>query len=192
MIKSINISNIAIIDNLEINFSKGFNIITGESGAGKSILIKSIEYLKGKKFNKDDFRKNADSAYIKSIINIANTDYALERKISKNYVSSFYVNNEKTNFETYSQLVKTAIDIHNQNDHQDLLDKSLHIKYLDAFSDNSLLLNQIDSVYIDWQKMKKELTDLLKEKEEYNTKRELYQFQNEELSKIELTEDMEE
>ena len=192
MIKSINISNIAIIDNLEINFSKGFNIITGESGAGKSILIKSIEYLKGKKFNKDDFRKNADSAYIKSIINIANTDYALERKISKNYDSSFYVNNEKTNFETYSQLVKTAIDIHNQNDHQDLLDKSLHIKYLDAFSDNSLLLNQIDSVYIDWQKMKKELTDLLKEKEEYNTKRELYQFQNEELSKIELTEDMEE
>ena len=53
MIKNINISNIAIIDNLEINFSKGFNVITGESGSGKSILIKSIEYLKGKKFNKD-------------------------------------------------------------------------------------------------------------------------------------------
>ena len=80
-------------------------------------------------------------------------------KISKNYVSSFYVNNKKTNFETYSQLVKTAIDIHNQNDHQDLLDKSLHIKYLDAFADNALLLKQIDSAYIDWQKMKKELTD---------------------------------
>ena len=57
MIKNINISNIAIIDNLEINFSKGFNVITGESGSGKSILIKSIEYLKGKKFNKDDLRK---------------------------------------------------------------------------------------------------------------------------------------
>ena len=192
MIKTISISNIAIIDNLEINFSKGFNIITGESGAGKSILIKSIEYLKGKKFNKDDFRKNADSAYIKSIINIANTDYALERKISKNYISSFYVNNEKTNFETYNQLVKAAIDIHNQNDHHDLLDNSLHIKYLDAFADNNLILNQINSIYIDWQKMKKELVVLLKQREEYNTKKELYQFQNEELSKIELSEDMEE
>jgi len=192
MIKTISISNIAIIDNLEINFSKGFNIITGESGAGKSILIKSIEYLKGKKFNKDDFRKNADSAYIKSIINIANTDYALERKISKNYISSFYVNNEKTNFETYNQLVKAAIDIHNQNDHHDLLDNSLHIKYLDAFADNNLILNQINSMYIDWQKIKKELAVLLKQREEYNTKKELYQFQNEELSKIELTEDMEE
>ena len=103
MIKKIKISNIAIIDNLEINFSKGFNIITGESGAGKSILIKSIEYLKGKKFNKDDFRKNADSASISSVINIDNKDYILERKISKNYVSSFYINNEKTNFERYKR-----------------------------------------------------------------------------------------
>ena len=192
MIKNINISNIAIIDNLEINFSKGFNIITGESGAGKSILIKSIEYLKGKKFNKDDFRKNADSASINSVINIDNKDYSLERKISKNYISTFYVNNEKTNFETYSQLLKNAIDIHNQNDHQDLLDKNLHIQYLDAFADNSLILNQIDSVYTEWQKMKKELSDLVREKEEYKAKKELYQFQNEELSKIDLTEGMEE
>ena len=192
MIKNINISNIAIIDNLEINFSNGFNIITGESGSGKSILIKSIEYLKGKKFNKDDLRKNANSARISSVINVNSEDYFLERRISKNYVSTFYINKEKTNFETYSQLLRNAIDIHNQNDHQDLLDKSLHIQYLDAFSDNSLLLNQIDSTYLEWQKSKKELSNLQKQKEEYCTKKELYQFQNEELSKIELTVDMEE
>ena len=190
MIKNINISNIAIIDNLEINFSKGFNVITGESGSGKSILIKSIEYLKGKKFNKDDLRKNADSASISSIINIDNKDYSLKRRISKNYVSSFYINDVKTNFETYSLFLKKAIDIHNQNDHQDLLDKSLHIQYLDGFSDNSLLLNQIDSIYVEWQKKKKDLSDLINQKDEYKTKKELYQFQNEELSKIELTEDM--
>ena len=191
MIKNINISNIAIIDNLEINFSKGFNVITGESGSGKSILIKSIEYLKGKKFNKDDLRKNTDSASINSVINIDNKDYFLERRISKNYVSTFYINNIKTNFDKYSLLLKNAIDIHNQNDHQDLLDKSLHIQYLDGFSDNSLLLNQIDSVYVECQKNKKMLSDLLKQKEEYKSKKELYQFQNEELSKIELTEDIE-
>ena len=190
MIKNINISNIAIIDNLEINFSKGFNVITGESGSGKSILIKSIEYLKGKKFNKDDLRKNTDSASISSVINVDNKDYSLKRRISKNYVSSFYINDVKTNFETYSLFLKKAIDIHNQNDHQDLLDKSLHIQYLDGFSDNSLLLNQIDSIYSEWQKKKKDLSDILNQKDEYKTKKELYQFQNEELSKIELTEDM--
>ena len=191
MIKNINISNIAIIDNLEINFSKGFNVITGESGSGKSILIKSIEYLKGKKFNKDDLRKNTDSASISSVINVDNKDYSLKRRISKNYVSSFYINDVKTNFETYSLFLKNAIDIHNQNDHQDLLDKSLHIQYLDGFSDNSLLLNQIDSIYGEWQKKKKDLSDIINQKDEYKTKKELYQFQNEELSKIELTEDME-
>ena len=94
MIKNINISNIAIIDNLEINFQR-FNVITGESGSGKSILIKSIEYLKGKKFNKDDLRKNTDSASINSVINVDNKDYILERRISKNYVSTFYINNLK-------------------------------------------------------------------------------------------------
>ena len=87
--------------------------------------------------------------------------------------------------------LKNAIDIHNQNDHQDLLDKSLHIQYLDGFSDNSLLLNQIDSIYGEWQKKKKDLSNLLHQKSEYKSKKELYQFQNEELSKIELTEDME-
>ena len=192
MIRKINISNIAIIDNLEINFSKGFNIITGESGSGKSILIKSIEYLKGKKFNKDDFRKNADFASINSVIKIDDKDFNLERRISKNYISSFYINNKKTNFENYTKLIKNAIDIHNQNDHQDLLDKSLHIQYLDAFSDNTSLLNQIDSVHSEWQIMKRRLSELLIQKDEYNTKKELYNFQNEELSKIELTEDMEE
>ena len=191
MIKNINISNIAIIDNLEINFSKGFNVITGESGSGKSILIKSIEYLKGKKFNKDDLRKNTDSASISSVINVDNKDYCVKRRISKNYVSSFYINDVKTNFETYSLFLKNAIDIHNQNDHQDLLDKSLHIQYLDGFSDNSLLLNKIDSIYVEWQKKKKDLSDILNQKDEYKTKKELYQFQYEELSKIELTEDME-
>ena len=192
MIKNINISNIAIIDNLEINFAKGFNIITGESGSGKSILIKSIEYLKGKKFNKDDFRKNANSASICSIIKVNNKDYTLERRISKKYISSFYINNEKTNFETYSKLLKNAIDIHNQNDHHDLLDKSLHIKYLDAFSDNSLILKEIDDIYKKWEKAKNELSILINQKEEYKSKKELYQFQSEELSKIELTEDTEE
>tara|TARA_B100002052_G_scaffold299159_1_gene335778 strand:+ start:1774 stop:3396 length:1623 start_codon:yes stop_codon:yes gene_type:complete len=192
MIRKINISNIAIIDNLEINFSKGFNIITGESGSGKSILIKSIEYLKGKKFNKDDFRKNADFASINSVIKIDDKDFNLERRISKNYISSFYINNKKTNFENYTKLIKNAIDIHNQNDHQNLLDKSLHIQYLDAFSDNTSLLNQIDSVHSEWQIMKRRLSELLIQKDEYNTKKELYNFQNEELSKIELTEDMEE
>ena len=149
---------------MEINFSKGFNVITGESGSGKSILIKSIEYLKGKKFNKDDLRKNTDAASISSVINVDNKDYSLKRRISKNYVSSFYINDVKTNFETYSLFLKNAIDIHNQNDHQDLLDKTLHIQYLDGFSDNSLLLNQIDSIYVEWQKKKKDLSDLLHQK----------------------------
>ena len=93
MIKKININNIAIIDSLEFKLSNTLNIVTGETGSGKSIIIKSIQYLKGAKFNKDDLRKGADNASIEALVLINNKEMSLKRKISKNFVSSFYINN---------------------------------------------------------------------------------------------------
>ena len=70
MIKKIIINNIAIIDSLEFELSNKLNIVTGETGSGKSIIIKSIQYLKGVKFNKDDLRKGAESASIEALVSI--------------------------------------------------------------------------------------------------------------------------
>ena len=68
MIKKIIIKNIAIIDSLEFELSNRLNIVTGETGSGKSIIIKSIQYLKGAKFNKDDLRKGAVSSSIEALV----------------------------------------------------------------------------------------------------------------------------
>ena len=99
MIKKIIINNIAIIDSLEFELSNRLNIITGETGSGKSIIIKSIQYLKGAKFNKDDLRKGANNASIEALITINKEETHLKRKISKNFVSSFYINNNKKTFD---------------------------------------------------------------------------------------------
>jgi DNA repair protein RecN (Recombination protein N) len=191
MIKKITINNIAIIDSLEFELSNRLNIVTGETGSGKSIIIKSIQYLKGAKFNKDDLRKGAESASIEALVSINNKDMHLKRKISKNFVSSFYINNNKITFDEYSKIVSNNIDIHNQHDHHDLLNEESHISYLDIFSENHSLLEDVCNFYEEWTVKKKEMKKLILKKEEYLLKKELYELQSEELSKIELIPDME-
>ena len=190
MIKKIIIQNIAIIDFLEFNLSNKLNIITGETGSGKSIIIKSIQYLKGIKFNKDDLRKGADKASIKALVLINNEEMYLKRKISKNFISSFYINNEKKTFIEYSKIVGQSIDIHSQHDHHDLLKIESHISYLDKFAGNQLLLKNIYNFYEIWNIKKKEMKDLIIKKEEYLLKKELYELQIDELSKMDLKPDI--
>ena len=191
MIKKIIINNIAIIDFLEFELSNRLNIVTGETGSGKSIIIKSIQYLKGVKFNKDDLRKGAENASIEALVSINNKDMYLKRKISKNFVSSFYIDNNKITFDEYSKIVSNNIDIHNQHDHHDLLNEESHISYLDIFSENHSLLEDVCNFYEEWTVKKKEMKKLILKKEEYLLKKELYELQSEELSKIELMPDME-
>jgi len=191
MIKKIIINNIAIIDFLEFQLSNKLNIVTGETGAGKSIIIKSIQYLKGAKFNKDDLRKGAERASIEALVSINKEEMHLKRKISKKFVSSFYVNNDKKTFYEYSKIVSNSIDIHNQHDHYDLLNGESHISYLDIFSGNKSLLKDVCNFYEGWTVKKKEIKKIILKKEEYLLKKELYELQSEELSKIELTADME-
>ena len=190
MIKKIIINNIAIIDSLEVKFSNRLNIITGETGSGKSIIIKSIQYLKGIKFKKEDLRKGSDKASIEALVLIKREEMCLKRKISKNFVSSFYINNNKKTFDEYSKIVGNSIDIHNQRDHHNILDKESHVSYLDIFVGNHLLLKKVCNIYKDWIVKKKEMKNLIIKKEDYLLKKELYELQHEELSKIKLTVDI--
>tara|TARA_B100000029_G_scaffold514587_1_gene618016 strand:+ start:1349 stop:2965 length:1617 start_codon:yes stop_codon:yes gene_type:complete len=191
MIKKIIINNIAIIDFLEFELSDKLNIVTGETGSGKSIIIKSIQYLKGIKFNKDDLRKGAESASIEALVSINNKEMYLKRKISKKFVSSFYINSNKKTFEEYLKVVSNSVDIHNQHDHHDLLNEKSHISYLDIFSRNQPLLEDVYNFYEEWIIKKNKMKKIILKKEEYLLKKELYELQSEELSKIELTPDME-
>ena len=191
MIKKIIINNIAIIDSLEFILSNKFNIVTGETGSGKSIIIKSIQYLKGSKFNKDDLRKGAENASIEALVSVNKEEMYLKRKISKNFISSYYINNNKKTFDEYSKIVSNSIDIHNQHDHHDLLNEESHISYLDIFSGNHSLLENVCNFYEEWAVKKKEMKKLILKNEEYLLKKELYKLQSEELSKLELTPEME-
>ena len=181
MLSTLHIKNIGIIDDLSINFDEGFNVLTGETGAGKTLIIDSISILAGNRFTKEMIRKGATSALIEASIYYPDSEISdddniiISRELFSNGRSTTKLNG---NLITVTELKKTMnkiIDIHGQNDSQNLLDNSKHIKYLDGFIGNGL------------NKLKQEYTELFKRYNEINiTLNNSYGNQQERERKIDL------
>lgn len=153
MLLQININNFALIEKLSIDFTKGFNVLSGETGAGKSILIDAINFVLGEKFNKDFIRTGEEKTSVEAIFLIENnkTKVLLEeldiefediliinRETFYNGKSIVKVNGKSILVSTLKQISKTLIDIHGQHENQNLLDSSNHIFYLDSFGENNI------------------------------------------------------
>ena len=153
MLLQLNIKNFALIEFLTINFEKGLNILTGETGAGKSILIDAINYVLGNKFNKGLIRTGEDKTLVEAIFEIKNHEtinflrdmeidfediLIISRETFKSGKSIVKVNNKSLLVSDIKKLSNTLINIHGQHENQQLLNPSTHIYYLDKFGDNSL------------------------------------------------------
>lgn len=153
MLLQLNIKNFALIENLSITFDKGFNVFTGETGAGKSILIDAINYVLGCKFNKDLIRTGEDRTYVEAIFTLENDrtkDCLTEMDIEyddmviisrETFQSGKSINkiNGKTVLVTNLKILSsTLIDIHGQHENQNLLDSNNHVAYLDAYGGSEI------------------------------------------------------
>ena len=153
MLLQLNIKNFALIEFLTINFEKGLNILTGETGAGKSILIDAINYVLGNKFNKGLIRTGEDKTLVEAIFEIKNNEtinflremeidfediLIISRETFKSGKSIVKVNNKSLLVSDIKKLSNTLINIHGQHENQQLLNPTTHIYYLDKFGDNNL------------------------------------------------------
>lgn len=154
MLQSLHVKNIALIDDVEIEFSDGLNILSGETGAGKSILIDSVNFALGSKVNKSVVREDAeyalselvfsveDEATIKELesmdLNISDGQIILQRRIS-NGKSSCKLNGESVPASIVKDVAAVLIDIHGQHEHQSLSNKKNHKIMLDDFCGDGLL-----------------------------------------------------
>ena len=131
MLTSLYIKNLAIIDELTISFSSGLNIITGETGAGKTLIIKAIQLLMGRKFSPEILRTGCDTLIVEGNF-ITGTNNTIIRRIYRDKKQSkSFINGEPV---TKKELLKTTrrlADLHGQHDHQNLLDSNTHLSYLD-------------------------------------------------------------
>ncbi|MCB2359268.1 DNA repair protein RecN [Clostridium estertheticum] len=153
MLLQLNIMNFALIEKLSINFERGFNVLSGETGAGKSILIDAINYVLGGKFNKGLIRTGENKTYVEAIFTIDNQnnrnvleemdiDYEdtvfISRETFQSGKSIAKVNGKSLLLSKVKYISKNLLDIHGQHDNHNLLDKANHIFYVDSFGNERL------------------------------------------------------
>ena len=175
MLVNVNVENLALIDKEEVFFSEGLNIMTGETGAGKSIIIGSILIALGGKVPKDIVRDSSKSGFVELIFQIQNASTEEKLKefgiflddektliISRKIVngrSVIKVNNETYTVTNLRKITELLIDIHGQHDHQSLLKESKQLEILDDFAGETVcdLKQKISLEYREYQAIKAEL-----------------------------------
>ena len=139
MLSTLHIKNIGIIDDLSINFNEGFNVLTGETGAGKTLVIDSLVILAGGRFSKEMIRRGEEYSLIEASIFIPQSKIAedgnviISREVYLNGRNTCKINGRLVTVTELKNFMNKVIDIHGQNDNQNLLDSGKHIKYLDDF-----------------------------------------------------------
>lgn len=203
MLLKLNIKNFALIDNVDINFYNGLNILTGETGAGKSILIDSVNFVLGDKQSKDIIRTGEDSAFVEAVFDTTNAELKLllsdngidddellilSREMSKNGRSISRINGKTVTSGFLKQVSKYLIDIHGQHEHQSLLDESNHIKILDSFCGNGFndLMDYYKKVYSDIRDIDKEINRLNSNEQDKLKMMDLLSFQIKEIKEANL------
>jgi len=205
MLSRLYIKDFAIVDELEIQFETGFQVITGETGAGKSILVGALGLLCGERGNTDMVRSGSTKAVLEaefrtepsvelkdklSRLNISDmeTMVLIRREISNKGVSRAFVNDTPVNLTDLAAISSILIDLHGQHQHQRLIHPEYHIYYLDAFSRNKPLLEKYQQVYKNYFSAREELNDLITLRKSSFEKHDLYQYQIDELIRANLEE----
>ncbi len=203
MLSVLKIRNIAIIENAEIEFNKGFNVLTGETGAGKSIILDSINAVLGFRTSRELIRTGETEAEVTALFSFVsektneklrklglplNDDNSLliTRTITadKNVCR---VNNSLTSVSALREIGTTLISIHGQQDNRELLDNETHIGYLDAVAENNELLENYKSTYKELCEISSQIKSLMTDEAEKARQIDILSFQIDELTKAEIT-----
>ena len=203
MLQSLHVKNLALIDEAEVNFEKGLNILSGETGAGKSIIIGSVNLALGGKASRDMVRRDADYALVELIFQIENEELEEKLKALDVYPEDHQVimtrklmsgrsvcriNSETVAASRMRDVASCLIDIHGQHEHQSLLSYKNHLKYLDAYAGNEVenVKTALAKAFKTYQAKKKELSEASLDEEQQARELSFLQFEIEEITKANL------
>ena len=184
MIKRLKITDFRLLKEVDFNPGFGLNVITGETGAGKSMLISALSTLLGKRTGADAVRKGADRARIEAEFELkgANSSFKLVREIDRKGKSRFSNNGENTTASAIRKFSMKIIDLHGQHEHQSLLDPNRHVDFIDLRGELNEVRDSVKSKFLE-TKAANDRLDLLNEKKRIaEEKRELLEFRMKELS----------
>jgi DNA repair protein RecN (Recombination protein N) len=208
MLKSLSIRNYALIESVDIEFESGLNILTGETGAGKSIIIDALSLILGDRSSSDVVRKGSEKAIVEGILEIAGNqkvktllqqneielqdDLLLRREVSIKGQSRCFVNDSPVSLAVLKEIGDHLVDLHGQHEHQSLLRAETHIGFLDEFGSLDGLRDEYRMPYHRLTELFAELRSLSKKEHELKEKRDLYEFQIKEIDAVDPRKDEEE
>lgn len=200
MICNLHIKNIGIIDDLSIDLNSGFNVLTGETGAGKTLIIDSLQILSGGRFSKEIIRNGENYSFVELSLFLPDNDFCEEenviisREVHLNGRNLCKINGRMVTVNELKEFMKNVIDIHGQNDNQSILDVSSHIELLDSYSNNEVsnLVDEYSKQYEEYVNIKLELSKNYGDDKEKMRKLDLLHYQSNEISEAKLKENEEE
>ena len=194
MITTLHIKNIGIIEDLSIELNKGLNILTGETGAGKTLIIDSLQIISGGRFSKEMIRKGETNSFVELCMYAPESEKSedgniiVSREINLNGKNMCKINGRMVTVNELKEFMSNFIEIHGQNDNQNLLDNKKHIIYLDNFSGEKLQKSKekYEKLYEERNQIKKELKENFGDDKEKQRKLDLLQYQVNEIEEAKL------
>lgn len=203
MLEKLYIKNYLIIKEATLNLKKGLNILTGETGAGKSIILDALTLLLGERADYSIIKKDGEKLIVEGIFNFSGRkkilDYIkkkellsdnseeviiIRRELSKKGISRCFVNDTPVLISELKEFGDLIIDIHSQNEHQSLLKTETHISILNDFLKNENLINDFENSYLDYKNLINRFNEYEKKKTELKEKRSFLDFQLREINNV--------
>ena len=188
MIDHISIRNFAIIENTEVDLKDGLNIITGETGSGKSILIEAISLALGSRADSSCVRTGSDKAVVELSGDLDGKDMVIHREVSRAGKNLIKLNGEMVTLAELNSVTKRMADIHGQYDNQSLLDPDFHIVLLDSYKADSIsgLKDKVSDIFHSYQSVKSRLISLLNHEKQNLRDLDFHKFEADEIDKAGL------
>ena len=203
MLQFLNISNIALIDDMQVEFEGGLNLLTGETGSGKSIIVDALGVLIGGRFTNELIKTGAERASIEGLFFVtsnpdletilenagvgATNELIIRRELSATGRNKIFINNQLATQSLLRDLRPYLVDIHGQGDQQTLFNPETHLEILDAFAGNSSLRGEVAEAYQKWNAVRRELDSLRHDEAEKFQLVDTLKFQIAELERAQLS-----
>jgi DNA repair protein RecN (Recombination protein N) len=203
MLQFLNISNIALIDDMQVEFESGLNLLTGETGSGKSIIVDALGLLIGGRFSSDLIKSGAERGSIEGLFSVtpnpdleqllenagfgATNELIIRRELSATGRNKIFINNQLATQSLLRDLRPYLVDIHGQGDQQTLFNPETHLEILDAFAGNVSLRAEVAEAYQRWTSLRRELDSLRHDEAEKFQLVDTLKFQIAELERAQLS-----
>ncbi len=204
MLKNLHIQNYAIIDEISIDFSSQLNIITGETGAGKSILMGALSLILGERADSSALTDSSKKCFIEGSFAVEDkvavkdflltneldngSELLLRREIASNGKSRAFINDTPVTLQQIKQLASLLVDLHQQFDTLELGDSDFQREVIDALADNAVNLSSYKAIYLQWKKSQQDLKALQTQQASFQKELDYHQFLFDELNELSLKE----